>query len=283
VEPLRVDPASIEKLLTTIARPRSPFSNPDAARDTARFIREFFLTSGYRVEEDRFQYGGELYSNLIATRESEPEPLLIGAHFDAVDGSPGADDNATGIAVMLEVARLLSATPAADKIRFAAFNLEESGVVGSRHFVERLRRSGGRLNGMVSLEMLGFTAEKQLYPPGLGLFYPKKGNFIGVAANRGSRNLLKTFVRGMKRSPGLPVETITLPGAGTIIPALRQSDHAPFWDAGIPALLVTDTAFFRNPNYHTPKDTAGTINLVFLTQVAQGVLEGILETVGGVA
>ncbi len=194
-----------------------------------------------------------------------------------MDGSPGADDNASGVAVLLELARALRDHPAASKIQFVVFTLEEWGLVGSSAYAKKLKRQGAKLAGMISLEMLGYTSPHQSYPPGLSPFYPKKGNFIGVGANWRSRKLLKYFVQGMRQVKGLPVETITLPGNGSLVPAVRLSDHAPFWDSGYPALLITDTSFYRNPHYHTASDTLATLDLDFLTLVAQGVLQGTLE------
>lgn len=150
-------------------------------------------------------------------------------------------------------------------------------MIGSTHYVASLRKDQVPLLGMVSLEMVGFTAKKQSYPLGMSPFYPNRGDFIGIGANLRSRKLLGQFVRGMRRVSDLPVETITLPGSGGLVPAIRLSDHAPFWDAGYPALLVTDTSFYRNPHYHLDSDTVETLDGTFLTRVAQGVLEGILE------
>ncbi|MCM8812047.1 MAG: M28 family peptidase [Candidatus Omnitrophica bacterium] len=276
----RVEPESLDRFLRAVCCRRSPLADPEGIRKVSDFVKQSLSGFGYEVEEDPFLFEGDRFWNLIAKkREEAGVPLLVGAHFDAVDGTVGADDNASGLAVMLELARLMSGHPAGRRVRFAAFNLEEWGMVGSSHYAGRLKREGAALRGMISLEMLGFTGAKQSYPKGLSYFYPAKGDFIGVGANWRSRRFLKSFVRGMRRVNGLRIETITLPGRGGLVEGLRASDHAPFWDAGYPALLITDTAYFRNPYYHTPQDTLETLDLPFLRKVAQGVLEGILETV----
>ncbi len=259
---------------------RSPFVDPEEYRRVAGFLKQTLEGFGYVVKEDPFSFEGETFANLITQKDGARGDFIVGAHFDAVEGSPGADDNASGVAALLELARELRDHPAVERIRFVGFTLEEWGMVGSAHYVETLKASRAPLTGMISLEMLGFTHPRQSYPLGLSPFYPREGNFIGVGANGRSRRLLRSFVKGMRAVPDLKVESITLPGNGGLVPAVRLSDHSPFWDAGYPALIVTDTSFYRNPHYHLPTDTIETLDLEFLTRVTQGVLEGILEITG---
>jgi hypothetical protein len=132
---------------------------------------------------------------------------------------------------------------------------------------------------MISLEMIGYTDSRpgsQRYPLGLRAFYPERGDFIGVIGNWSSATLLRRFARQMRQVRGLPVETLSVPGNGGLIPAVRLSDHAPFWDAGYPALMVTDTSFFRNPHYHSSTDTLETLNLDFMAKVCEGVVRAVL-------
>jgi hypothetical protein len=199
--------------------------------------------------------------------------------FDSVQGSPGADDNASGVAVLLETARVLSKTRLRSQILFCAFQLEEFNMIGSRHFARKLKKTGARVDAMMSLEMIGYTDSRpgsQKYPAGLGWLYPDRGDFIGVISNWNSNSLARNFAQSLRQVDGLLVETLSLPGNGALVPAASLSDHAPFWDLGFPALLITDTAFLRNPNYHRASDSLETLNMNFMTKVCEGVIRGVL-------
>lgn len=233
-----------------------------------------------------------MFRNVIASNKAHhhnPLPLgeergegliIIGAHFDSVEDTPGADDNASGVAVLLEAARLLANVKLRSQVLFCAFNLEEQNMMGSTHFAKKLRAAGTKVSAMISLEMVGFTDSRpggQKYPIGFRWFYPDRGNFIGLVGNWRSASLLRKFSRLLRQVPGLPVETLTVLGNGFLIPQVRLSDHSPFWDLGYPALLVTDTAFFRNPHYHGPSDTLETLDLDFLARVCEGVVNAVLN------
>jgi aminopeptidase YwaD len=182
-------------------------------------------------------------------------------------GPPGADDNASGVAVLLEAARFLAQATLRSQLFFCAFNLEELNMIGSTYLAKKLNARKTKINAMISLEMVGYTDSRpgsQKYPTGLSWLYPDRGNFIGVIGNWNSNSLLRNFARGMREVPSLVVETLSVPGNGRLIPAVRLSDHSPFWDLGYQALMVTDTSFFRNPNYHRPTDTLETLNLNFM-------------------
>ena len=205
--------------------------------------------------------------------------IILGAHFDSVQGTPGADDNASGVAVLLEAARLLARARVGSQVLFCAFNLEELNMIGSSYFVKKLKSVGAKVATMISLEMVGYTDSRpgsQKYPFGLKAFYPDRGDFIGVIGNWNSASLLRRVARQMRQVQGLPVETLSVPGNGGLIPAVRLSDHAPFWDAGYPALMITDTSFFRNPHYHGSTDTLETLNLDFMAKVCEGVVRAVL-------
>jgi Zn-dependent M28 family amino/carboxypeptidase len=153
-------------------------------------------------------------------------------------------------------------------------------MIGSAHFAKRLKSHGLKVAAMVSLEMLGYTDSRtgsQKYPVGLSWFYPERGDFIGIIGNWRSATLLKSFAGAMRQIAGLPVETLTVLGNGYLLPQVRLSDHAPFWDLGYPALLLTDTAFMRNPHYHTSSDTIDTLDLEFMSKVCQGVVNGVVS------
>ena len=234
------------------------------------------------MEKDTFTYWGKSYRNVIgyAGPERDVPLIILGAHFDSVEGSPGADDNASGVAVLLEAARILSTLRLRSQVLFCAFNLEELNMIGSTHFAKKLKAARAKVGAMISLEMVGFTDSRpggQRYPLGLRWFYPDRGNFIAVVGNWRSGLLLRKFSRMMRRVPGLPVETLTVLGNGILIPAVRLSDHSPFWDLGYPALLVTDTSFFRNPHYHGRSDSLETLDLDFMARVCQGVICAIWQ------
>lgn len=288
----RVYPTDLEKKLQQIIGERSPFSGQRHLNAVEGFIEEKFKSYGLSVESDTFTYWGKGYRNIIARTSAQPVAspadrdrereglIILGAHYDSVEGTPGADDNASGVAVLLEAARILSRVRLRSQVLFCAFNLEELNMRGSSHFAKKLKASGVTVRAMVSLEMVGFTNRRpgsQKYPIGLRWFYPEQGDFIGVVGNWRSGALLRKFSRLMRQVPGLPVETLTVLGNGFLIPQVRLSDHAPFWDLGFPALLVTDTSFFRNPHYHGPTDTLETLDLDFMSKVCEGVVNAVLH------
>ena len=205
--------------------------------------------------------------------------LVVGAHYDSCPGTPGADDNASAVAALLELAawvgpRLPALGPCRARLQLVAYDLEEYGLVGSTLHAQQLRKAGTAVRGMVSLEMLGYTDQRpgsQNLPRHLRGLYPDVGNFIGVCANEASVGLLQVLVGGLKGVPGLPVEFIAVPGNGAMISEVRLSDHSSFWDEGFPALMITDTSFFRNPHYHQRSDTPDTLDYPFMARITQGV------------
>jgi Zn-dependent M28 family amino/carboxypeptidase len=279
---LKIDPKEIEKKLQRIVSERSPSSSPRHLAQVENYIEKEFTSYGLTVENDIFSYRGRRFRNIIGQGGSNPRsPLIIvGAHFDSVTGTPGADDNASGVAVMLEAARTLTKGRLRSPVLFCAFNLEELNMIGSTHFAKKLKAAGAKVNAMISLEMVGYTDSRpgtQKYPIGLSWFYPEQGNFIAVVGNWSSNSLLKKFSRLLRQVPGLPVETLAVPGNGSLIPAVRLSDHSPFWDLDYPALLVTDTSFFRNPHYHGHSDTIDTLDLGFMAKVCEGVVGAVSQ------
>lgn len=278
---LRVDSERLRRNLQMLFGERSPFSGQNHLAAVEVFVEKEFESYGLHVESDFFSYRGKIYRNIVARPRAQPGgPLVIlGAHIDALEGSPGADDNASGMAVLLETARLLASARLRSRLLFCAFNLEELNMIGSRAFAKKLKTVGERVAGMISLEMVGYVDPlpgRQKYPMGLGGFYPNRGDFIGLVGNWRSNALLGKFAAQMRRVPDLRVETLSVPGKGWLIPAVRLSDHSPFWDLGYPALMVTDTSFYRNPNYHAPSDTIDTLDLGFMAKVCEGVIRGML-------
>lgn len=265
--------------LEQMIRDRDPYFSSEGHFYVQQYIRQQLGQWG-TVETHEFNYQGKTHQNLILNlpnSDSSAPPLLIGAHYDGVPGSPAADDNATGIAVLLELARAFAAEPTRHPIRFAAFDLEERGLIGSRAYATLLRQQGQRLRLMISLEMLGYcdrTPGSQMYPPGLRYFYPNRGDFIGLIGNWQSFPDLIRLSRQIRKA-GVPAEWLPAGNRGMIVPATRASDHAPFWDVGYRAMMITDTAFMRNPHYHKSSDRLETLDLDFLTGVCQGLIEGL--------
>ena len=279
---LIVERERLSRNLQAIVGERSPFGDRRHLTAVENFIEAEFGSYGLNVERDFFSCLGESFYNIIARLPGSASDgrIIVGAHLDSVVATPGADDNASGIAVLLETARLLSQANLNSQVFLCAFNLEELNMFGSAAFAKKLKAAGARVEAMISLEMVGYTDPRpgsQKLPLGLSRFYPDRGDFIGVIGNWKSKTLLRKFSAAMREVPNLPVETLAVPGSGMVIPAVRLSDHAPFWDLGYPALMVTDTSFYRNPHYHAVTDTLETLNIDFMAKVCEGVVRGVIE------
>ncbi|BBD58483.1 peptidases M20 and M28 [Nostoc sp. HK-01] len=269
--------------LYEIARERDPFFATAGHFFVQEYIRQELAQWG-SVEIHTFVVRGKTCNNLILNLSSQTigkhqdlPPILIGAHYDAVPGTPGADDNATGVAVLLELARKFAAEPAKYPLRLVAFDMEEYGLLGSTEYASLLHQQQQSLRLMISLEMLGYcnsTPGSQAYPRPLEKFYPNQGDFIALIGNLRTIRDLISLSRNIRKA-GLPSQWLPVPNRGLIVPQTRLSDHAPFWDLGYPAIMVTDTAFLRNPNYHKPSDNIASLDLDFLTSVCQGLEQGI--------
>jgi Zn-dependent M28 family amino/carboxypeptidase len=261
---------------------RDPNDHFPALERAAHYIYTEFSKVGLKVSKETFQWEGKRFSNIIAEKtgfRSPDEVLILGAHYDTVPGSPGADDNASGIAVLLEVARNIQAAPLASTVRFIAFCLEECDFIGSTDYVKALKKGKEKILGMISLEMVGFTSPQQNYPPYLDpKYYPNVGDFIAIVGNERSKELLEKVCRFFRISvPQLPMESLCVPGNGEGMEEIRLSDHSSFWDQNLMALMVTDTAFLRNPNYHLASDTKETLDFEFMQKVAIGISHSIVE------
>lgn len=273
---------SMENLRSHMARlnfDRSPEKGLDEA---ARYIKKEFLRSGLEVKENEFQWHGKSYRNIVADKKGNSIPervLILGAHYDSVPNSQGADDNASAVSVLLELARAIQTAPNKYTVRFIAFSLEEYEFAGSTHYVNHLKKEKEKILGMISLEMVGFTGSHQHYPPYINpKYFPNVGDFIAIIGNERSKELLEKFYRSFKTGvPELPAEFLIVPGNGEGMEEVRLSDHSPFWDSGLQALMITDTAFLRNPNYHLPSDRIDTIDFEFMRKVAMGVYYSVLE------
>ncbi len=247
---------------------------------TADYIEERFRSYGCIVMRQSFTYKKNNYYNIIAevkgALDAEYGVLIIGAHYDTVVGTPGADDNASGVAALLELARLTAVNPHPRTVRFVAFSLEEPPVfrtrnMGSYFYAKSLKSRGENVYGMVSLEMLGYYCDQkgcQDYPfPGFGFFYPDRGNFIAFVGNISSRTFTNELKSSFKTVSSLPVESLN---AVSCIIGVSFSDHRSFWKFGYPAFMITDTAFYRNFNYHTARDTADTLDYDRMDELVVG-------------
>jgi Zn-dependent M28 family amino/carboxypeptidase len=271
--------------LTVEIGPRAPGLGDSLPR-TAAYIRSVFEEAGLPVAQQPYDFFGEQVVNLIASpaaMAAAPAFYIVGAHYDSVPSTPGADDNASAVAVLLELARRLPQLTLRAPVRLVAFTMEEppaftTGLQGSRIFVEACQAAGDRVAGAIVLEMVGYTAPRQIYPPVLRFAgYPREGNFIGIVGNWRSRPFGRAVLRGFRKNPRLPVESLFVPFDGRILPATRLSDHASFWDARLPAVMVTDTAFFRNPHYHMPTDTIDTLDFAFMAGLVESLALALTE------
>lgn len=280
----------VEQLARTIGE-RDAFQRK--AQERARdYVVAEFRKAGYKPRVLPYRSvglsalpDGTTFYNVEAARLKAPADLpgiwVIGAHYDSAPGTAGADDNASGVAVLLEAARLLKDKGAAREIRFVAFGTEEPPAfgtknMGSYHYALGLKETGAKLHGMVSLEMLGYYNPRkgsQLYPPFLHLVNPDHGDFAGAAGNVASRRLLSAFKGSWDETSSCLLTTAILPGPFS---GLALSDQLNFWDQGYPALLLSDTAFFRNPHYHQETDTPDTLDYERMAEVTRSLVR-ILE------
>ena len=266
--------------LSQIVRERDPYMASGGHFLVREYIRESLSQWG-EVAIHEFEYKGKTYQNLILNLNSQSDsnlpPILIGAHYDAVPGTPGADDNATGVAVLLELAAVFTASPLKYPVRLVAFDLEEYGLIGSSFYAKYLKENQQKLRLMLSLEMLGYcdnAPHSQTYPDVLKPFYGDRGNFIALVGNLTSLPDLINLSRQMKKH-GTPCEILPDPSSGKLVPITGFSDHSPFWRQKYRAIMVTDTAMLRNPHYHKSSDTIDTLNLDFLTNVCQSLIAAL--------
>lgn len=259
--------------------------HPAALRAAAGYIRDEWSAQGYAVREQSYEVRGLRCANLeVAAAGDVGGPVIvIGAHYDSVQGSPGADDNASGVATLLELSRLFAGT--ADlRLRFVAFVNEEppfftTSLQGSEVYARQLRRDGFDVKLMISLETLGYYSkheQSQGYPPLLGRFYPPRGDFVAFVSNLRGLAKVRGFAKAFRTSTQFPAEYLASPAW---IPGVSWSDHRAFWRQGYPALMVTDTAFYRFPYYHTPLDTADSVCYAELAEVTLG-LAGAIRRFG---
>ena len=261
---------------------------PKNLKRTAEYIEAFYEDIGVLAHRQSYSYRNYDVANIVAEISSGDRPkkrFVVGAHYDSVVGTVGADDNASAVAVQLEVARQLNALKARREldlaVTFVSFALEEPPTYGTRHMGSRVYalkawKEKERIDGMICLEMVGYTCRQpgcQSYPFPLMFFgYPKQGDYIGIVGNISSRSLTRSLFRSFSKNPELPVIKLTVPLGGWLLPAVRLSDHASFWDKGYKAVMITDTAFFRNHHYHTPSDTMDKLDVGFMAELVESLV-----------
>lgn len=249
------------------------------------YIASSFKEFGLPVELQTYTIDDKKFSNIIAVKKSKASPnevIIIGAHYDSVVGSPGADDNASAVAGLLELARFFSEMETDKTIKFIAFVNEEppyfqGSQMGSRVYAKWAKKNKENIIAMISLEMIGYynqNRKSQEYPLFLGLIYPDTANFIGFVSNIGSKSLVDKLTRSFKEHSDFPVETITAP---SIVPGVDWSDHSSFWKYGYKAIMVTDTSFYRYNHYHAQSDTYEKLDYESMAEVVYGLHKAIEE------
>ena len=261
---------------------------PENLKKTAKYIEACYQGIDLPVHSEPYQYQNVTVANVVAEISFCANPtrhLLLGAHYDSLSGTVGADDNASAIAVQLETARYLKELQGHKEldlaVKFVSFALEEPPVFGSRHmgsrvYAEKAKKEKEQIDGMICLEMVGYACPApgcQGYPfPLMFLDYPKEGNFIGLAADFNSRKLTWALFRAFRRNQELPAIKLTVPCGGWLLPSVRLSDHSSFWDQGFKAVMITDSAFYRNPHYHLPSDTMDKLDYHFMAELVQSLV-----------
>jgi Zn-dependent M28 family amino/carboxypeptidase len=283
-----LNPALVESLKRHVDRlagligPRH-LGAPRSFTAAATFVERELADAGYTVERQPYRVGQHDVSNIVAElpgNRRRDEIVVVGAHYDTVFYTPGADDNASAVAVLIEVARLLRPLRPSRTVRFVSFACEEppyfhTGDMGSQVYARECRARSVHIHGMLCLEMLGYyTTEpnSQQIPPGiprfLHRFLPHRGDFLAAVGNLRSWRLLWQFRCGFKRAVRFPLWTLALPES---IEEIRLSDNSSFWNQGYPALMITDTSFLRNPHYHSMSDTPDTLDYERMAQVTLGI------------
>ena len=254
----------------------------DAAR---KYIAGQFESSGYQVKFHEYQLNGDAVANIEVelTGTSRPkEIIIVGAHYDAVPGAPGANDNGSGVAAILELADRFKDKSFQHTVRFLAFVNEEppnamTGNMGSYVYAKKVAKDKENIIAMFSLETIGYFSDEtgsQHYPPFFNLFYPRKGNFIAFVSNLSSRGLVSKSIRSFRMHATFPSEGIAAPA---FIPGISWSDHWSFWKHGYPAIMITDTAPYRYPAYHTSEDTPDKVDYEKMVYVVKGIEKMIQE------
>src|SRR5690554_914678 len=290
----QVSEAELLATMQAIVGERHYSAAPDHLAFVRSHITDAFSNANLQTEVYDFTHNSAAMQNILGRKpgvKDESATIIIDGHFDAVPGSPGADDNGSAAAGVLEALRILSQYSFEHSIRFIGFDAEELGLIGSKRYVLYGIKPFEDIQGVLNMEMIGFYSDEpnsQELPTGFEMLFPGaaqevaddeyRGNFLFACGNTDSNPLRLALIAASETYvPELRLITVSLPGTGTIAPDLRRSDHAPFWDAGMQALMLTDAADFRNPNYHTPGDSIGTLNFAFMKNVVKATLATAAE------
>jgi hypothetical protein len=293
----QVDSARLLRDLQFVQGPRNRSSSLPHLEEVKDTIDARYRMYGYRAERKAWQVGSYIAANLAARKAGlvdEESTYIVSAHFDTVAGAPGADDNGSGVVGMLEVARALAPYRFAKTVKLLGFDLEENGLIGSSRYVSTQIPSYEKIQGVFDYEMIGYSSNdsgSQGVPTGFCMLFPAlcdslardkyRGNFLLNVANDHSNPIrqayddcARQYVRWYR------VLSLAVPGTGLIAPDLRRSDHAPFWDAGYQALMLSDGANFRNLVYHTPADTLGRLSFTFMSGAVKATVATIATLAG---
>lgn len=252
---------------------------------TSEYLQSSFAQAGYAVSEKPYAVDGHVVSNIeveLVGSDVTAGIVVVGAHYDSVGGTVGADDNASGVSAVLELARMLQGTKRRRTVHFVLFVNEEppyfqTEQMGSFVYARQLRHDGVPVSAMISLEMLGFYSDapgSQRYPAVLSLFYPSRGDFVGFVGDSESRDLVRRATRRFREAAQFPSEGVAAPANW---PGIGWSDQWSFWQNGYPAIMITDTAIFRYPYYHTARDTQEKINFDKMSRVVEGIRNVIIS------
>jgi hypothetical protein len=271
----------LRAIVETIAIPRHYERQPENNRLTAHGIARQLHSYGYETELQG------AYANVVARSRHAPDAacVLVGAHYDSVPDTPGADDNASAVAALLACAKALAQHVPERPVCFVCFNREEDGLLGSADFVRTMATEGKiSVREAHILEMVGYCDHRpgsQAIPTGLPIQVPDQGDFLGILANKDSTAMASAVLKAARTyCPEFPVLSLKVyAGMEKLLPVLQRSDHIPFWKAGVPAIMWTDTSEFRNPHYHQPSDTPDTLDYEFLRTVSQILIATILTPV----
>ncbi|WP_133273078.1 M28 family peptidase [Hymenobacter radiodurans] len=270
--------------LTATPQPRN-YQQVAVLDTVAAYINQQLHSAGARLSDQPYEVGGQIYRNVIGSFGPVDGPrVIVGAHYDVFGDQPGADDNGSGVAALLELARLLGQQPQLSyRVDLVAYTLEEPPFfrtknMGSYVHAKSLHDLGVTVRGMVALETLGYYDDRkgsQDYPVGLlRLIYGTRGNYLTVAQKFGNGSFGRQFARRCRQEAALPVKRFKAPAW---LPGIDFSDHLNYWQFGYSAVLVTDTAFYRNKHYHEPTDTLDRLDLRRLSLAVDAVLAALLK------
>ena len=288
--------------LDVVIGERHPVNSAAHHGAVARYIRDTFAVNKWAVSDQIFQEPHAVGTNVIGRRVGQERPeriWMVGAHYDTVIGTPGADDNGIAVAALLELATALADTDFRDTVQLVAWDMEErqgmgplSSLRGSRHMAKQARAEGLDIAGVLDLEMIGLCNHapgSQQFPLGFATLFPAlarsmderqhRGDFLAAIGRPNGAHLLAALERAAE-AVGLPLMTLMVAGRARLIRHFYRSDHAPFWRAGYPALMLTDTADFRNGHYHRPGDTIETLDFDFAARVTRATLGALRDLAG---